>query len=107
MEVEGRKDARKMKKKEEEESKYRKRKMKKRNINEIEKSEPTELESSADTYHVLQRAEQSSYLFWGEGAGFEEKSYMDGTNFDANQRLSAVTTDCREAETESESKLTL
>ena len=86
--------------------------MKKRNIAEVEKSESTEIVSGTDTYRELQKAEESSLLFWGEGAvnkssGFEENCYMDGTNLDASQRLSAVSTDCREEVLESESKLAL
>ena len=112
MEVEGRKDARKMRKKEEEESKCRKRKMKKRNIAEVEKSESTEIVSGTDTYRELQKAEESSLLFWGEGAvnkssGFEENFYMDRTKLYASQRLPAESTDCREDVLESESKLDL
>ena len=59
------------------------------NIAEVEKSESTEIVSDTDTYRELQKAEESSLLFWGEGAvnkssGFEENCYMDGTNLDAS-----------------------
>ena len=101
MEVEGRKDAKRMKRMEEEESKCQKRKRKIRNITEKEKSETKELVSSTDNYRELHRGKESSYLFWGEGAvnkspGFEENLYLDGTKLDVTQRLPADSTECRE-----------
>ena len=112
MEVEGRKEARRMNKKEEEEKKCRRRMKKVINIKEVEKKETTELESSSGYHQVLQKAEESSFLFWGEGAllkstGFEEKCFLDGTRVDENQRLSVALTTCMEEDEESESKFSL
>ena len=97
--MEGRKDAKWMKRMEEEESKCQKRKI--RNITEKEKSETKELVSSTDNYRELQRGKESSCLFWWEGAvnkspGFEENLYLDGIKLDITQRLPADSTECRE-----------
>ena len=78
MEVEGRKEARRMNKKEEEEKKCRRRMKKVINIKEVEKKETTEFESSSGCHQVLQKVEEISFEIWGEGAlhkstGFEEK----------------------------------
>ena len=71
MEVEGRKDAKRLERMVEEETKCHKRKLK--NIFEIEKSEPSELVSRADTNHELRKFTESSFsnipnLLLGEGA---------------------------------------
>ena len=98
MEVEGRKDAKRLKRMVEEETKCQKRKRKLRNIPENEKSEPNELVSGTDDHHELHKCTESSFLLLGEGAtnkssGVEEKLYMDGTNLDITERLPADSTD--------------
>ena len=98
MEVEGRKDAKRLKRMLEEETNCQKRKRKLRNIPENEKSEPDELVSETDDHHELHKCTESSFLLLGEGAthkssGFEETLYMDGTNLDITRRLPADSTD--------------
>ena len=101
-----------MNKKEEEEKKCRRRMKKVINIKEVEKKETTELESSSGCHQVLHKVEESSFVFWGEGAlhkstGFEEKCFLDGTRVDTHQRLSDALTTCMEEDDESESKFSL
>ena len=98
MEVEGRKDAKRLKRRVEEETKCQKRKRKLRNIPEIEKSEPDELVSGTDDHHELHKCTEGSLLLLGEGGtnkspGVEETLFMDGTNLDITQSLPADSTD--------------
>ena len=82
----------------EEETKCQKRKRKLKNIFEIEKNEPSELVSRADTNHELRKFKESSLLL-GEGAtnkscGESETTlYLDGTSLDNTRRLPASSTD--------------
>ena len=104
MEVEGRKDAKRLERMVEEETKCQKKKRKLKNIFEIEKSEPSELVSRADTNHELRKFTESSFsnipnLLLGEGATNkscgESKTtlYLDGTSLDNYRRLPAISTD--------------